>query len=246
MIGRAFVTFFGNSGQNIHMKKHFVACIALLVLGLVSIAPAQQKVAATGSNAVVEPSLPYSPSLDVGSMDKTVDPCVDFYQYSCGGWMKNNPIPADQPAWGRFNELAERNRESLRQILETAAKPGPRTPNEQKIGDYYASCMDEDAINKKGIAPIQPALDHINSLKDKGELTEMVAHLHSRGIDVLFSFGSRADFKNAKQVIGIGVKPPPSTFTFHQRGFRLLLQLPRLSQVVGISPRTGFRNSSDP
>src|SRR5262249_26794682 len=142
------------------------------------------------------------PSFDPKALDKTADPCVDFYQYSCGGWMKNNPIPSDQPAWGRFNELAERNREALREILEAAAKPGPRTPNEQKIGDYYASCMDEDAINKKGTAPIQPALDHINSLKDKSELTSMMAHLHSRGIDALFSFGSGPDFKNAGQVIG--------------------------------------------
>ena len=142
------------------------------------------------------------PGFDPKALDRTADPCVDFYQYSCGGWMKNNPIPSDQPAWGRFNELAERNRESLRQILETAAKPGPRTPNEQKIGDYYASCMDEDAINKKGMAPIQSALDQINSLKDKSELTDTIAHLHSRGIDALFSFGSGADFKNAKQVIG--------------------------------------------
>lgn len=142
------------------------------------------------------------PMFDIKALDKTADPCVDFYQYSCGGWVKNNPIPSDQAAWGRFSELAERNRQFLREILEAAAKPGPRTPNEQKIGDYYYSCMDEDAINKKGIGAIQPALDHINSLKDKSELTAMIANLHSQGIDVLFNFGSGADFKNAKEVIG--------------------------------------------
>src|SRR5215813_12478299 len=142
-----------------------------------------------------------SPSFDPTALDKAADPCVDFYQYACGGWKKGNPIPSDQASWGRFNELYERNRSFLRDILENAASAGHRTPNQQKIGDYYASCMDEDAINKKGIAPIQPALDHINSLKDRSELTGMIAHLHSRGIDALFSFGSGADFKNAKQVI---------------------------------------------
>src|SRR6516165_3066680 len=108
-----------------------------------------------------------SPSgLDLSALDKSADPCVDFYQYACGGWMKNNPVPADQASWGRFNELAERNRVVLREILENAAKSTNRTPNEQKIGDYYAACMNEDAINKKGLAPLQPAMDRIDSITD--------------------------------------------------------------------------------
>lgn len=139
--------------------------------------------------------------LDLTAIDKTADPCENFYQYACGSWLKNNPIPADQASWGRFNELAERNRAYLREILENAAKATDRTPNEQKIGDYYASCMDEATINKKGLAAIRPAMDRINSLKDKSELTDMIAHLHRHGIDVLFSFGSGADFANAKEVI---------------------------------------------
>ncbi len=141
-------------------------------------------------------------SFDVNALDKSADPCVNFYQYSCGGWLKNNPIPSDQAAWGRFNELAERNRSLMRDILENAAKATNRTPNEQKIGDYYATCMDEDAINKKGVAAIQPAMDHINSIQDKNQITGLVAHLHAHGIDALFGFGSGADFKNAKEVIG--------------------------------------------
>jgi putative endopeptidase len=148
-----------------------------------------------------KPASTHIPGLDLTALDKSADPCGDFYQYACGGWLKSNPIPADQASWGRFNELAENNRAFLREILEDAAKATSRTPNEQKIGDYYASCMDEDAINKKGLAPLQPALDHINSIKDKSELTAMIAHLHRHGIDVLFSFGSGADFANAKEVI---------------------------------------------
>jgi putative endopeptidase len=137
----------------------------------------------------------------VSAMDKSADPCVDFYQFACGGWKKNNPIPSDQPIWSRFGELAERNRTVLRGILENAGKATNRTANEQKIGDYYATCIDEDAINKKGIAVLKPEFDRINGLKDKAGLPALLAHLHSQGIDGVFSFYSGADFKNAKEVI---------------------------------------------
>ncbi|HKR97725.1 MAG TPA: M13 family metallopeptidase N-terminal domain-containing protein, partial [Candidatus Angelobacter sp.] len=140
------------------------------------------------------------PNATVSALDKTADPCVDFYQFACGGWTKNNPIPSDQPIWSRFNELAERNRTELRGILEKAAKAGNRTPDEQKIGDYYSACMDEAAIEKKGIAVLKPEFDRINAIKDKSSLPALVAHLHSQGLNALFSFGSGADFKNAKEV----------------------------------------------
>src|SRR5271157_88907 len=93
----------------------------------------------------------FDPSL----IDKTVDPCENFYQFSCKGWFKRNPLPADQTRYGRFTELFELNRLHLKQILEEAAVPSAtRTANEQKIGDEYASCMDTTAVNKRGVAPL--------------------------------------------------------------------------------------------
>src|SRR5215467_2868909 len=133
---------------------------------------------AQGAGAGKAPEEPKQiPSFNPADLDRSADPCVDFYQFSCGGWLKNNPIPPDQAAWGRFNELAERNRAFLREILENAAKATKRTPEEQKIGDYYASCVDEDAINKKGIAALKPEFDRIDAAKTKNDLTPLIAYL---------------------------------------------------------------------
>src|SRR5512134_2423124 len=111
-------------------------------------------------------SLPYTPGLDVAAMDRTADACVDFYQYSCGGWMKANPIPADQASWSVYSKLAQDNVRFLWGILEAAAKATPgRSAAQQKICDYFASCMDEAAIEKRGAAPLKPALDRIAALR---------------------------------------------------------------------------------
>jgi len=146
--------------------------------------------------------------LDVSSMDKTVDPCVDFFTYSCGGWIKNNPIPADQSSWDAYGKLQEENREGLRRILEAAAVPSPKqSAEEQKIGDYYASCMDEAAIEKLGAKPLKPDLERIAALKSKADLPAELAHLHPDDVGSffgrapLFSFGSDQDAKNSSEFI---------------------------------------------
>src|SRR4051794_16301090 len=108
---------------------------------------------------------------DVKNMDTKIDPCVDFFKYACGGWVGNNPIPSDQSRWGRFNQLAEDNLAILHDILDKSSKPDPkRTALEQKIGDYYASCMDEATINNLGAKPIQPDLDRVAKIKNTTDL----------------------------------------------------------------------------
>ncbi|HKB79206.1 MAG TPA: M13 family metallopeptidase N-terminal domain-containing protein, partial [Thermoanaerobaculia bacterium] len=149
-------------------------------------------------------ALPYTPSLDLASMDRTADPCADFYQYVCGGWMKNNPIPPDQASWSVYGKLAEENGEFLWGILEDAAKPTPaRTAVQQKIGDYFEACMDEAGIESRGAAPLQPLLHEIASLKSKSDLAHFLATEHPRtyGSGFLFGFGSDQDFGDATQVI---------------------------------------------
>jgi putative endopeptidase len=149
-------------------------------------------------------SLPYTPSLDLDSMDTTADACVDFYQYVCGGWMKHNPIPPDQASWSVYAKLADENEQFLWGILEQASDPSrARNASEQKIGDYFEACMAEPAIEKLGAAPIEDDLREIAALKSKGDLGKYLGqeHLSVRGGGMLFGFGSNQDFADSSQVI---------------------------------------------
>ena len=157
----------------------------------------------------------FDPSL----VDNSVNPCENFYRFSCNNWFKRNPLPADQAAYGRFTELFELNRLHLRQILELASKPEPgRTPNEQKIGDEYASCMDTAAIDKLGLKPIKPELDRIAALTRPDELPVLLAHLHTIGVDAFFDFSANQDYAEANQVISFynagGLGLPERDFYF--------------------------------
>jgi len=146
-------------------------------------------------------AIPYSPSLDVADMDRTANPCVDFYQYVCGGWMKNNPIPADQAGWSVYARLANENRELLWGILEQDAQLKQRTPVQQKIGDYYSACMDTDAISARGLQPLQPELDRIAAIQSREQIAAFLrAGADQRGLYFL-NAGAEQDPKNASMMI---------------------------------------------
>src|SRR5580693_1198867 len=132
--------------------------LSSLVLCLAGAALAQRGTQSTNLNALS--------GFDPGAIDRTASPCTNFYQYSCGAWLKNNPIPSDQASWGRFDELQEHNREILHQIAEKDSQPSPaRTAIEQKVGDYWSACMDEARINSLGTEPLKAELARIAALR---------------------------------------------------------------------------------
>src|SRR5579864_3616204 len=153
--------------------KRSLTCIVLMAVtagAQTGKAPTKKPLSAAAAASVeknesAEKTVARPKSYDLGAMDKTVDPCQDFYQYSCGTWRKNNPIPSDQSRWGRFNELADYNRQFLHTILEKDSANNPkRTPVQQKIGDMYASCMDVSKINQLGKEPLKPEMDRIAAI----------------------------------------------------------------------------------
>ena len=145
-------------------------------------------------------------SFDAAAIDKSADPCEDFYQYACGNWVKSNPLPADQVRWSRsFSLLLERNRYLLWQELDAASKD-PKTPLEKKYGDFYAACMNTELADKKGLAPIEAEFKQIAALGDGKSLAPLVGDLAVQGAPAaLFRFGVQQDEKDSsKQIASIG------------------------------------------
>src|SRR3984957_5056653 len=167
---------------------------------------AQQGKAATDTNKTAEVYLPI-PGFDTTSLDKSVDPCNDFYKFACGKFAANHPIPADEPGVDQFYALENVNTQALNGILNKAAAGGAgRSPDEQKIGDYYKACMDTDAIDAKGLAPIEPLLNEIDAVKSKEQLAALMGKLQRISVNAFFGYSQQQDFKDASKQIAVVIQ----------------------------------------
>ncbi len=242
------------------MKKLLVLVVCFLPLLLVSSLSAQHRAQpaepAATPQAAGTPALPYTPSLDVTAMDRVVDPCVDFYQYSCGGWQKKNPIPPDQTSWGVYGKLYQDNLNFLRGILEqAAAAKSQQDIVTAEIGDFYAACMDEATIEKRGLAAIKPQLDEIAQLKSTRDMAPLVAGLQlTYGRSIIFANGSTQDPDDSESQIaeldqgGLGL-PDRDYYTKDDDKSkadraRYLLHVQKVFELLGDSPEVAQKNAA--
>ena len=201
MLSRQMLRMTGQAGRRVR----FGMAIALVTVltGTWRVGLAQQATAAADQSKPAEVYLPI-PGFDTTSIDKTADPCNDFYKFACGKFAANHPIPADQPGVDQFYALFNVNTQSLNGILKKAATGGAdRSPDEQKIGDYYKACMDTDAIEAKGLAPLQPLLDEIDAVTNRDQLPALAGKLQRVGVNVFFGYGEQQDFKDATKQIAV-------------------------------------------
>ncbi|HEV7428751.1 MAG TPA: M13 family metallopeptidase [Thermoanaerobaculia bacterium] len=184
------------------MRRTFIA--AVIVLTALAIGCGSSHTATPSTAAAAPAPAFFAPhGFDLAAMDTSVKACDDFYRFAVGKWRETHPLPAQYSRYGRFEELAERNREVLRKILEEDAamtNAAPGSP-EQKVGDFYAACMNEPAVEAAGITPIQPELDRINAISDRASLLTELNHLHTAGFAPLFRVGGTNDQKNSKMII---------------------------------------------
>jgi putative endopeptidase len=195
-------------------------------------------------------SLPYTPVLDLSAMEPSAKPCEDFYRFSCGGWIKRNPIPADQSHWDVYGKLTAENERYLWGLLLDAAKPeARRAPPQQKIGDYFGACMDESAIEKSGARPLKPVLDEIDAVRSLKDLAALVGRIHLEfrdGSSPLFGFGSNQDFEDANRMIAFasasGLGLPDRDYYLKQDGksvdtrAKYLLHVRQMLEMIGDKP----------
>jgi endothelin-converting enzyme/putative endopeptidase len=236
------------------MKTTILLCASLCLLAPLATAQSSRSQSSTPSKAE-EPVLPYSPSLDISSIDKSVDPCADFYQYSCGGWQKKNPIPPDQVSWSVYGKLYQDNLQFLRGILEEAA--GPHRGVDvitAKIGDFYAACMNEQAVEERGVGAIRPQLNAIAQLKSAHDLAPLVGHLQLTVTGpILFAGGSRQDPDNSEQQIagldqsGLGL-PDRDYYTkgdakSKEIRERYVLHVQKIFELLGDAPAAAKTNA---
>jgi endothelin-converting enzyme/putative endopeptidase len=231
--------------------------LALLAAGCVAQSSQTSATPSTSKSvaaAQTEPELPYTPSLDVTAMDRSVDPCVDFYSYSCGGWQKKNPVPPDQTSWSVYGKLYEDNLQYLRGILEQAATAKDRDPVTQKIGDFYGSCMNQPLVERLGAKPMQSDLAAVQQLKDVKQLAPMLAKFQMQGVAALFNAGPMQDPDNSdNMIVGLaqgGLGLPDRDYYLKddakskETRERYLQHMQKIFELIGDSPDVAKHNAS--
>jgi putative endopeptidase len=232
----------------------FMKLASLLYASLLCLALAMPMAAQTRD----EPALPYAPSLNLNSIDTSFDPCVNFYQYSCGRWQQKNLIPPDQTSWSVNGKLYEDNLNFLRTILEQAGASNDKSDSvTQTIGAFYAACMDEAAIEKRGLQAIQPQLDAVFRLKSARDLAPLLAHLQlfTGGFtSILFSAGAAQDLDNSEQEIAqvdqaawdfpIATTTAKDDAKSKEIRERYVLHVQRIFQLLGDNAVTSKKNAA--